>query len=83
MANAARGHTLREVAGLLRVGTDKVLAWIKRGELAAVNVAANRSARRRYVVLPGAIEAFAASRRACAPPPPKRRKQPAEVDYYP
>lgn len=83
MTDAPRGQTPREVARLLRVSPDKVLAWIRKGELVAVNVATNRSARPRFVVLPGAVEAFAASRQACAPPPRKLKKRTAQVDYYP
>jgi excisionase family DNA binding protein len=34
-----RGLTVREVARRYRVSPDKVRAWIRRGELAAVNTA--------------------------------------------
>jgi excisionase family DNA binding protein len=81
------GLTPNEVARLLRVGPDRVRAWIARGELQAINTATTRCGRPRYVILPGHLEEFVRSRRAGPPPKPQRRRRgrrPAGwVDYLP
>jgi transposase len=46
------------VAKLYGVGIGKVLAWIKSGDLKAVNVATNRSQRPRWAISPDAIAEF-------------------------
>jgi excisionase family DNA binding protein len=85
MPELARGLTVAEVAARLRVGEDKVRAWIRRGELAAVNVAAALCGRPQLRVLPEALAAFERQRSASPPPKsPRRRRQTAQViDYYP
>jgi hypothetical protein len=82
---ALRGHTPNELAKLLRVGPDRVRAWIKSGELPAVNVAVARCGKPRFVVLPHQLAEFTRRRAAgTVPKPPKRRRPPAgAVDYYP
>jgi excisionase family DNA binding protein len=84
-ADTPNGRTTNEIARLLRVGQTKVLNWIKRGELIAVNTATR--GRARYVVLPADLEKFLRGRRASTPaeqpPPRRRRRQPGLVDYYP
>lgn len=54
-----------ELAHRWRCKPEKVIAWIKAGELAAVNVA-NRGKRARWVVSPQAIADFE-QRRAAEP----------------
>jgi hypothetical protein len=77
------GLTVRDVARRYRVGEDKVRAWIRRGELAAVNTAA-LCGRPRWVVSTEALAAFERRRTASPPPkPPRRRRRQALVDYYP
>ena len=80
-----RGMTPREVASLLRVGTDAVRGWIRSGELGAIDTARRRCGKPRYVVLPRHLIEFERGRQAAAPPePPRRRKRQAIViDYYP
>jgi hypothetical protein len=80
-----RGHTPREVARLYRVSPDRVRAWIKSGELGAVNIAHTRCGKPRFVVLPHHLSEFEQRRKASTTtkPPRRRRREPAAVDYYP
>jgi len=57
--------TLREVAARLGLGndTDKVRAWIKSGELVAINVARKANGRPRYRIDPIDLAAFEQRRR--------------------
>jgi excisionase family DNA binding protein len=81
----ARGLTVRDVAQLLRVSEDKVRNWIRNGELCALNTAAIRVGKPRFVILPDALQAFTAARAAAAPaaPKPTRKKRTCLVDYFP
>jgi excisionase family DNA binding protein len=82
---AARGYTTADVAGLLRVGEDRVRRWIARGELAAVSTA-DKGRRPRFIVLPEQLAEFVRRRQVAPPPPPKparRMKRRHIVDYYP
>jgi excisionase family DNA binding protein len=79
-----RGYTTADAAKLLRVSEDKIRAWIRAGELAAVNTAGPSSVKPRFVILPQAIEQFAAARSPAKPSkvaPRKRRT--VRVDYFP
>ena len=78
------GLTVRDVARRYRVGEDKVRAWIKRGELRAINTAAVLYGRPRWVVTHDAIAEFE-RRRVGGPPPqqPRRKKRTELVDYFP
>jgi excisionase family DNA binding protein len=80
----AAGLTVAEVARRYRVSPDKVRMWIKRGELSAINTAAVRCARPRFVVPPEALREFE-RKRAAAPPqkPPRPRRQRAAIDFFP
>jgi excisionase family DNA binding protein len=82
--DAARGYTPNELARVLRVSPDRIRAWIKAGELGAIDTARHRCGRPRYVILAHHLAEFE-NRRSVAPPPnpPRRRKQMAEIDYYP
>jgi hypothetical protein len=80
-----RGYTAAEVARRLRVSKNKVLTWIRRGELVAVNTATVLCGKPRWVITPDALAAFE-KRRAGGPPPEppaRRRRQPAVKDYFP
>ena len=82
--DAPRGLTPRELAAVLRVSPDKVLHWIKSGELRALNTASARCRKPRFVILPGHLEEF--ERRRLVAPAPKQarqRKKSTGVDYYP
>jgi excisionase family DNA binding protein len=81
-----RGYTPAELARLLRVSADRIRAWIKRGELRALNVAPGRLGKPRFVVLPHHLEEFERKRRVATPaarPAPRRRQPAGVVDYFP
>jgi excisionase family DNA binding protein len=75
---------VREVAERLRVKPDAILAWIRRGELRALDVSQSRGLKPRWRILPGDLAAFEASRMATPPPKPVRRNRhdPAVVEFY-
>jgi hypothetical protein len=81
----AAGLTVADVARRYRVSPDKVRAWIRRGELVAVNTAGALCGKPRYVVLPEALERFERGRAAAPPPKPprRRRRRPEVIDFYP
>jgi excisionase family DNA binding protein len=54
--------TTRQVAERYSVDPDKVLAWIRAGELAAINVAEKAGGRPRYRIDPADLAAFEARR---------------------
>jgi excisionase family DNA binding protein len=67
--------TPKEIASLLEVKLDTVLAWIHRGELPAINVAKRPSTRPRYRVRTKDFEAFQEKRAAkVAVPSPHHRR---------
>jgi hypothetical protein len=76
--------TVEDCARRYRVSPDKVRAWIALGELKAVNTAAAKCGKPRFVILPAALAEFERSRAAGPPPKPaRRRRQPAMVDFFP
>jgi excisionase family DNA binding protein len=78
------GLTVEDVARRLRVGPDKVRSWITRGELKAVNTAAQLCGKPRWVITPEAIADFEQRRSSApAPKPRRRRRQSTLVDFYP
>ena len=78
------GLTVRETAKLLRVGTSKILNFIKNGELMAITTSASLAARPRYIILPDALAAFLQQRCAAPPSKMKRRKKRTQlIDYFP
>jgi excisionase family DNA binding protein len=80
---ADRGLTVREVARRYRVGEEKVRAWVKRGELGAIDT--GTPCRPRYVILPHHLDALEDARRVRPAPKPVRRKRLPSglIDYYP
>jgi excisionase family DNA binding protein len=83
-AAPARGLTVADVAARYRVSRDKVRAWIRRGELSAVNTSSAVCAKPRWVIPPEALAIFERRRAAALPPkPPRRRRRPELIDYYP
>lgn len=64
MDASIRFLTPPEVARRYGVAPQKVLAWIRSGELAAVNVASCMTGRPRYAVSPAALAEFEAARAA-------------------
>jgi hypothetical protein len=78
----AAGLTVADVARRYRVSPDKMRAWIKRGELLAINISSTRCGRPRYVVTADALAAFEAARSAAPPPKPKQRRRKVALVYY-
>ena len=70
-----------EVAERLRLSPDKVLAWIKSGELVAVNTATKLGGRPRYRISPNSLAEFEKRRITPAKPTPvkQRRRMPGGV----
>lgn len=78
------GLTPRELATVLRVSPDKILHWIKTGELRALNTSSAQCRKPRFVILPCHVADF--EQRRLATPSPKKsrqRKKSSGVDYYP
>jgi hypothetical protein len=57
-----RKFSVPQVAMMLGVADAKIIAWIKAGELRAVNLARSRNGRPRYAIDVADIEAFERSR---------------------
>jgi excisionase family DNA binding protein len=62
------------IARRLGVHPDKIVSWLKSGELRGVDVATRLGGRPRYRVDPDDLEDFL-ERRAVTPPPPKQRRR--------
>jgi excisionase family DNA binding protein len=78
-----RGYTPREVARLLRVGHDRIRAWIQSGAMRAVNTAPTRCGRPRYIVLPEHLAAWVQQQTVSQPPKvPRRKRRRESVDYF-
>ncbi len=70
-----RAVSPNELARRLAVKPQKVLAWIARGELHAVNLADRTGGRPRWKILPEALAEFFASRQSTPTTAPRRRKR--------
>ena len=71
------------VAALLGIDPAKVISWIKRGELRAVDLAEVRGGRPRYRIAPEWLEQFLLARQTTpAPKPVRQRKAGFERQYY-
>lgn len=57
------GFTVTELAARYGVGRRKVLAWIRAGDLPAINLAANNVCRPRYWISRQNVESFEETRR--------------------
>jgi Helix-turn-helix domain len=68
-----------EVAKRFRVNADKILGFIRRGELRAMNVAANLSGRPRYRIALADVQAFETRRQAGSVPVTRRRGPKTEI----
>ena len=64
-----------ELARRWRISPDKVLNWIRSGELRAMNAATKQTGRPRYLVDPSDVEAFEARRTVQQAPKSPRRKR--------
>ena len=74
-----------QLAKQLGVSPDKVLTWIRKGELHATNVAAAGSSRPRHRISPEDLAEFQRTRQNVPPPPkPVRRKKkdPNVIEFF-
>jgi hypothetical protein len=80
------GYSVADLCRRWKIGADKIRGFLRRGELVAVNVAANLSGRPQWRITPESVERFE-KRRSSAPPAarptPRRRQQPGLIDFYP
>ena len=77
-----RALSAAALARLLGVHPAKILAWIRAGELAAVDLAESRGGRPRWKILPAAVDEFLAARAAQPPTPRDRRRRRPAQRYY-
>lgn len=73
-----------QVAECYGVDVKKIVGWIKRGELRAVNVATTTGGRPRYRISPSDLAAFE-NARAAGPTPRiarRRRKDPGVIEFF-
>jgi hypothetical protein len=78
------GLTVEEAARRYRVSPDKIRALIAIGELRAVNTAAAKCGKPRWVITPEAMEEFERGRAGGPKPKPqRRRREEGLVDYWP
>jgi hypothetical protein len=81
---AGIGLTPNELARVRRISPDRIRAMIVRGELPALNVAANRCGKPKYIILPHHLREWETGRAAAPPKPaPRRRRRQYAVDYLP
>jgi hypothetical protein len=78
------GFSVADLCRRWKIGPDKIHAFIRRGELMAVNVATNLAGRPQWRVTPESVEQFERRRTSAPPPKPlRRRRQPVLLDFYP
>jgi hypothetical protein len=79
----ARSHlTPPQVAQRYGVSPEKVIAWIRAGELRAVNVATTLGGRPRWRIDPADLALFEARRAAVPVPAARRRRVAGDVIEY-
>jgi hypothetical protein len=79
-----QGYSVADLCRRWRVSPDKIRAFLRKGELVAVNLASNLAGRPQWRITHESVERFEL-RRSSAPPPkvPRRRRRPELVDYFP
>src|SRR5688572_22621567 len=84
VAPPRNGYSVAELCARWKIGADKVNAFIRRGELVAVNVATNTSVRPQWRITPEAVAEFEARRTSAPPPKPvRRRRASTATDFFP
>jgi len=84
VAIAKRKFTPPEVAALWGISADKVVGWIRAGELRAIDASRNRGQRPRYLIDVADLADFEARRTATPPPKQKRRRRAdtGTIEFY-
>lgn len=72
VASEVRSLTVREVVERFGVTEHTVLAWIRSGELRAINAGTARGTRPTWRILPDALDEFIAMRSSAPAPEPAR-----------
>jgi Helix-turn-helix domain len=77
-------HSPPAVAKKLVVAPNKVLGWIRRGQLRAFNVASNIGGRPRWRISADDLEKFLALRQSTGSPEPRRSRRRTEnvTEYF-
>src|SRR5262249_46962042 len=78
-----QGYKVADLCRRWLVGQDKVLGFIRKGELVAVNVATCLSGRPQWRVTAESGAACERRRRSAPPPKPQRRRRQTGTDYFP
>jgi hypothetical protein len=80
-----RKKTPPEVAAMWGISPDKVTAWIKSGELRAIDASTRRGQRPRYLIGLDDLQDFEARRAVTPDPKPRRRRRPPDdtIEFYP
>jgi len=83
-SNLPRFLTPPQVGRRLAVSPDKVIGWIRNGELRAVNVVGSLGSRPRWRIDPADLAAFEARRSAGPTPKPvrRRRRDPQVIEFF-
>lgn len=80
-----RKLTPPELAKLWGISPDKVVAWIRAGELRAIDASTSRSQRPRYLIDIEDLRAFEDRRSVSPHPKPRRRRQKRDakvIEFY-
>lgn len=76
-------YSIREIRERYGVGEHTVLAWVRRGELRAIDVSRKPGGRPKWRITQEALDAFEAHRTPTPPPSRAKRRRPAGViEYY-
>ena len=80
----SRKLTPPAVASIYGVKPDTVLAWIRAGELRAIDVSSRRSSRPRFRIDEDDLREFEAKRAAVPPPKrtPRRKASPGTIQFF-
>jgi excisionase family DNA binding protein len=77
-------YGIKDLCERFAVGEHTVLAWVRSGELRAIDVSRKQGGRPKWRITQEALEAFALARTSTPPPPRgRRRNKPADViEFY-
>ena len=78
-------YTPPQIAAMWGISVDKVLVWIRSGELRAIDGSSSRSQRPRYLIDIDDLKDFERRRAVSPPPSPRRRSQQKDdhvIEFY-